>query len=113
MICWMCRQRKTKGLGRCKSCQLDRCIACGQELAVFVRMIQTIKFRKRQWKLEIYEHLAYVKTRTYERLCVNPDCSRHWDASKLPPNWQRITLPKVELKKTFDQAIEEIERSIP
>lgn len=72
-----------------------------------------IKFRKRQWKIELYEHLAYIKTRTYERLCVNPDCPKRWDVSKLPPNWQRVTIiPKVEKKKSFDQVIDELEQSL-
>lgn len=113
MMCWMCKARKTKQIGRCKVCKETRCIECSATLAVFVRMIQTIKFRKKQWKQEIYEHLAYVKTRTYERLCVNPNCPKHWDVAKLPPNWQRIDRPIAEKKKrTFDEVLQEIEAAI-
>jgi hypothetical protein len=47
-----------------------------------------------------------VKTRTFEKLCVNPDCPKHWDPKKLPPWWLPVpkSKPKPE-KKTFDEAI--------
>ena len=81
----MCHERKVKQLGRCKHCQLTRCIECGSVLAVFVRMLETVKFRKKQWQIAVYEHYALVKTRTFERLCINPECSSTLIPPKCPP----------------------------
>jgi hypothetical protein len=111
--CWMCLTRKVKQYGRCKTCKEERCIACGGELTVFVRTLHAVKFRKRQWKHEIYEHETLIKTRTFEKLCLNPDCPKHWDATKLPPDWIPVQKAKLELpKKTFDEAVNELEQSI-
>lgn len=112
MTCWMCRSRKVKQLSRCKLCQETRCIECGSELAVFVRTIHAVKFRKKQWENTLYEHRALVKTRTFEHLCINSACPKHWDPKKLPPSWIPIDKVKAEPKKTIDEAIASVEREV-
>jgi hypothetical protein len=32
-----------------------------------------------------YDHRTIVKTRTFEKLCVNPAFPKRWDPAKLPP----------------------------
>jgi hypothetical protein len=109
MTCWMCRKRKVKQIGRCKTCMQTKCIECGSELAVFVRTITAVKFRKKQWELYLYEHKALVKTRTFERLCVNPSCPRRWDPSKLPPSWLPVPKEKVApTKKSLEEALAQV-----
>lgn len=111
MKCWMCRSRSVKQISRCKTCREERCIERGHDLQVFVRTIRAVKFRKKQWEHILYEHKSIVKTRTFEKLCVNPYCPKHWDPAKLPPDWILVDKPKVQEKKTFDEVIKELEQS--
>jgi hypothetical protein len=108
----MCHERKVKTSGRCKTCRAERCIECGSKFQVFVRTTTVTKFRKKQWEHSVYEHRALVKTRTFERLCVNPDCPKHWDPAKLPPSWLPVIEKKVAPKKTLDEAFKEIELAL-
>jgi hypothetical protein len=112
MICWMCHTRKKQVRRPVQNCRETGCIECGAELQIFVRTIQTVKFRRKQWANSVYEHEALVKTRTFERLCVNPECPKHWDPAKLPPDWLPALKPKVEEKKTFDDVVDALEQDI-
>jgi hypothetical protein len=58
-----------------------------KESEIQKQILDYMKFRKKQWEHSLYEHRALVKTRTFEKLCVNPDCPKHWDPKKLPPSW--------------------------
>jgi hypothetical protein len=78
----------------------------------FVRTLHAVKFRKRQWKQELYEHHTMIKTRTFERLCVNPGCQKGHDPQKLASEWIPVPMKKVEAKKTFDEAVAEIEQAV-
>jgi hypothetical protein len=108
----MCHSRKVRFFSRCKTCRESRCIECGSVLVIFVRTLHAVKFRKRQWKHELYEHHTLIKTRTFERLCVNPECPRHWNPDRLPPDWIPVPVKKVAVKKTFDEAVAEIEQAV-
>jgi hypothetical protein len=108
----MCRTRTVKQLGRCKTCKETRCLDCGRALTLFVRMIHTVKFRKKQWENRLYEHETTIKTHTYERLCINPLCVRSFDPSHLDPEWKAIEEAKAEPKKSFDEAVEAIGREV-
>lgn len=110
MLCWMCHTGNVKQRGRCMTCADTRCLTCGGKLRVFVRMIGTVKFRKKQWKNTLYDHAVLVKTHNFQRICVNPICPKHWDAGKLPPNWQEVKQKPVLEKKTFEQATAELEQ---
>jgi hypothetical protein len=79
---------------------------------IFVRTLHSVKFRKRQGKHEIYEHETTVKTRTFERVCVNPLCSKSHDPARIASEWLPVPMKKVEVKKTFDEAVAEIERAV-
>lgn len=106
----MCHKRSVKQLGRCKSCMETRCLGCGAVLTILVRTVQTIKFRKKQWEHTLYEHKTHVKTRTYDRICVNPACSQRRDPAKLGPFW--IEVPAKVEPKSFDSAVEELEQEL-
>jgi hypothetical protein len=107
----MCHNRKVKQLGRCKTCRETRCIECAGELALFVRMIHVKKLRKKQWEHQVYEHETDTKTKTFERLCINPECPKFFDIQKLGPQWQQIAQPKAEAK-SFDDAIDQLEDEV-
>jgi hypothetical protein len=109
----MCNTRKVKQLGRCKICQATRCISCGEALAQFVRMIETTKFRKKQWENKLYDHQTLIKTHTYETICVNPNCPKHFDPAKLKENWQEVKpKPVLEKPKSFEEAMAEVEQIV-
>jgi len=113
MKCWMCRSWNVKQTSRCKTCRDERCIECGHDLQVFIRTIDATKFRKKQWEHVLYDHRTIVKTRTFEKLCVNPACPKHWEPKTLPPWW--LPVPKAKAKAltmALDDAIAEVEKKI-
>lgn len=107
----MCRERKVKQLGRCKTCMESRCLTCGQELTILVRTVNTVKFRKKQWEHSLYEHSVLIKTRTFDKVCTNPDCTWYRNPENLLTAWIVAPAPKVEAKKkSLDQVLAEVEK---
>lgn len=105
----MCHTANVKRLGRCNACYATRCLYCGGQLATFVRMLDTVKFRKKQWENTLYEHAVSIKTHTFESVCVNPACLKYTNPAKLAPDWQEVKRPVLKKKKSFDEAVAELE----
>src|SRR5690242_14406679 len=109
----MCRTNKVKSMGRCKTYRDTRCIECGEKLQRFVRTLETIKIRKKQWEHRLYEHPALVKTRTFQSVCVNPECRKRLDPQKLLRSWTPVKAKvEVEKEKTFDEVTAALEQEV-
>src|SRR5258707_7692135 len=111
MKCWMCRKRKVKSIGRCKTCRETRCIECGQDLAVFVGPLHAVNLRKKQWEHSLYERRALVKTRTFEASMREPGMPEALGSEEAPPSWLPVPKAKAPPKKeSFDDAITKVEQ---